>query len=67
MNWLFSSKKKQEPRLNCPRCDLEMIKKKRMGVTIDKCGKCGGIWLDNGEIEKILEKLDAQKRRAAKE
>jgi len=40
-----------------------MIKKSRMGVTIDKCGKCEGIWLDSGEIEKILMKIQEEQKK----
>ena len=43
--------------IRCPRCAVQMQKKSRQGVTIDKCRKCGGIWLDKGEIENIASKL----------
>lgn len=39
----------------CPRCDTGvLIEKPRMGVTIDACLGCRGIWLDRGELEKLL-------------
>jgi len=34
-----------------------------MGVTIDKCKKCGGIWLDSGEIEKILIRIKEENKK----
>ena len=43
--------------INCPRCSKLMIKKTRQGLTIDKCMSCGGIWLDKGEIYKIIDNL----------
>ncbi|MBW2991049.1 zf-TFIIB domain-containing protein [Candidatus Woesearchaeota archaeon] len=64
---LFKKKKKRfeihDPEIDCPRCHVPMIKKTRMGVTIDKCKKCDGIWLDGGEIEKILKKIQEEQRK----
>lgn len=37
----------------CPACDTPMTKTNAFGVQIDTCYKCGGIFLDNGEFEKI--------------
>jgi Zn-finger nucleic acid-binding protein len=49
---------KQSP-LHCSRCDGHMlaqdVKAKDTHVEIDRCAHCGGIWLDKGEIEKIIE------------
>lgn len=43
----------------CPRCSLKMgvIAYKTSGVLIDKCSSCHGIWLDQGEFEKIIKHL----------
>ncbi len=46
--------------IDCPRCGKQMVKKTRQGVTIDKCMNCGGIWLDKGEIFKILHALEKE-------
>ncbi|MDD5650382.1 MAG: zf-TFIIB domain-containing protein [Candidatus Nanoarchaeia archaeon] len=43
-----------EKLLKCPRCNINMEKITKKGITIDKCKKCKGLWLDNGEIEKLL-------------
>lgn len=50
-----------ESKLHCPKCQKQMIKKTRKDITIDKCMSCGGIWLDKGEIFKILKRLDEMK------
>jgi Zn-finger nucleic acid-binding protein len=66
MSWFCCAKKKEvknDKIINCPRCKFPMIKKSRMGVTIDKCGKCEGIWLDSGEIEKILMKIQEEQKK----
>lgn len=37
----------------CPICKIPMAKTNALGVQIDTCYKCGGIFLDNGEFEQI--------------
>jgi hypothetical protein len=61
---LFGKRKeKSDPVLNCPRDNTPMVKKSKMGVTIDKCEKCQGIWLDGGEIENILVKVNEERKK----
>ncbi|MEO5902442.1 MAG: zf-TFIIB domain-containing protein [Gemmatimonadaceae bacterium] len=43
----------------CPRCGTDLTAYDHKGVKIDQCGKCGGLWLDKGELE-IVEELDRQ-------
>ena len=44
--------------LHCPICHTHMliqdVKHDAEHVEIDRCGKCGGIWLDKGEIDTIM-------------
>ncbi len=41
--------------MKCPRCTAETLDERvREGVTIDVCGACRGIWLDRGELEKLI-------------
>jgi len=40
----------------CPTCNVELIMSDRHGVEIDYCPKCRGVWLDRGELDKILER-----------
>lgn len=43
--------------MKCPRCErAELVEMDREGVTIDRCDKCRGIWLDRGELEKLIAK-----------
>ncbi len=37
----------------CPICEKPMVEKPVMGVLIDYCENCGGLWLDNGELKKL--------------
>ncbi len=39
----------------CPRCSVKMKKWKKNDVIIDVCPSCEGMWLDKGEIEKLVE------------
>ncbi len=41
----------------CPRCNSELIETVKHGVVIDHCSTCGGIWLDKGELAKILSQI----------
>jgi len=41
----------------CPACkDAVLSMTERQGVEIDYCPKCRGVWLDRGELDKIIEK-----------
>ena len=42
--------------MKCPICEVELVMSERQGVEIDYCPKCRGIWLDRGELDKIIEK-----------
>jgi Zn-finger nucleic acid-binding protein len=42
--------------MNCPICNVTLLLAEKQGVEIDYCPKCRGIWLDRGELEKIVEK-----------
>ncbi len=42
------------PALNCPFCKTLMNKIKRNNVTVDRCPNCHGVWLDKGELDKII-------------
>lgn len=42
------------PLLMCPNCNEGMQEIRRNEVMIDVCPKCRGVWLDRGEMEKLL-------------
>ena len=42
--------------MNCPNCNEVLVMSERQGVEIDYCPKCRGVWLDRGELDKIIEK-----------
>lgn len=42
------------PLLMCPNCESGMREVSRNGVQIDICPQCRGVWLDRGELEKLM-------------
>lgn len=55
----------------CPTCRVDLVMADRQGVEIDYCPRCRGVWLDRGELDKIIERSGAfepsSHRRAARE
>ncbi|CAB4592367.1 unannotated protein [freshwater metagenome] len=43
--------------MKCPTCtETDLVMTDRQGVEIDYCPKCRGVWLDRGELDKIIER-----------
>ena len=43
--------------MKCPNCaDQSLVMTDRQGVEIDYCPTCRGVWLDRGELDKIIER-----------
>lgn len=42
--------------MNCPIDGSELVLTERQGIEIDYCPKCRGVWLDRGELDKIIER-----------
>jgi uncharacterized protein len=42
--------------MNCPVCNVQLVMTERQGIEIDYCPKCRGVWLDRGELDKIIER-----------
>ena len=40
----------------CPVCKVPLVMSERQGVEIDYCPQCRGVWLDRGELDKIIER-----------
>lgn len=40
----------------CPVCKIPLVMSDRQGVEIDYCQQCRGVWLDRGELDKIIER-----------
>ena len=47
--------------MKCPVCkDVTLLMSEKKGVEIDYCPECRGIWLDRGELEKLMEKEESR-------
>ncbi|RBI87749.1 hypothetical protein DRV85_01470 [Rhodosalinus halophilus] len=46
--------------MQCPIDGTELVMTERSGVEIDYCPQCRGVWLDRGELDKIIERSAAQ-------
>ena len=46
--------------MKCPVCrESSLVMADRQGVEIDYCPDCRGVWLDRGELDKIIERASA--------
>jgi hypothetical protein len=45
--------------MKCPACNETLVMTDRQGVEIDYCPACRGVWLDRGELDKIIERSAA--------
>ena len=51
--------------MKCPNDSATLVMSERAGVEIDYCPECRGVWLDRGELDKILDRAQAELRAAA--
>lgn len=49
--------------MNCPVCNVPLQMSDRQGIEIDYCPQCRGVWLDRGELDKIIERSAAYETR----
>ncbi len=42
--------------MKCPNCNVNLVITDRNNVEIDYCPECRGVWLDRGELDKIIER-----------
>ena len=43
--------------MKCPTCtDVALVMTDRQGVEIDYCPQCRGVWLDRGELDKLIDR-----------
>lgn len=46
--------------MKCPVCNnVNLVMSDRQGIEIDYCPDCRGVWLDRGELDKIIERSAA--------
>jgi Zn-finger nucleic acid-binding protein len=52
----------EEVRMNCPNDATTLVMSERSGIEIDYCPTCRGVWLDRGELDKIIERSNRDDR-----
>jgi Zn-finger nucleic acid-binding protein len=45
--------------MQCPRCGAALNERRQVGVQVDVCTRCRGLWLDRGELEKLVATVHA--------
>ena len=48
--------------MKCPSCNTNLLIAERQGIEIDYCPECRGVWLDRGELDKIIERSATESR-----
>ncbi len=53
--------------MDCPNCEgVSLVMSERQGIEIDYCPRCRGVWLDRGELDKIIDRsVEVSQGRAA--
>lgn len=51
--------------MKCPTDSATLVMSERGGVEIDYCPECRGVWLDRGELDKIIERAEKEFAAAA--
>jgi len=46
--------------MKCPIDNVELVMSERQGIEVDYCPQCRGVWLDRGELDKIIERSAQQ-------
>ena len=49
--------------MQCPRCGVALSQRTRAGVVVDACNHCRGVWLDRGELEKLVAEFHTHVRK----
>ena len=50
--------------MKCPNDSATLVMSERAGVEIDYCPECRGVWLDRGELDKILDRAQVEASRS---
>ena len=48
--------------MKCPKCNVSLLMTDKQGIEVDYCPDCRGIWLDRGELDKIIERSFQQEQ-----
>jgi Zn-finger nucleic acid-binding protein len=51
--------------MRCPNDETTLVMSERSGIEIDYCPECRGVWLDRGELDKIIDRSASMEQPAA--
>jgi Zn-finger nucleic acid-binding protein len=51
--------------MKCPNDSTTLVMSERSGVEIDYCPECRGVWLDRGELDKIIDRAESEFTKSA--
>lgn len=51
--------------MKCPHCTTTLVMTDRQGIEIDYCPDCRGVWLDRGELDKLIERASGDSQRSS--
>ena len=51
--------------MKCPHCSTTLVMSDRQGIEIDYCPDCRGVWLDQGELDKLIERASGDVPRSS--
>jgi len=51
--------------MRCPKDETTLVMSERSGIEIDYCPECRGVWLDRGELDKIIDRSASMGQPAA--
>jgi uncharacterized protein len=51
--------------MRCPNDETTLVMNERSGIEIDYCPECRGVWLDRGELDKIIDRSASMGQPAA--
>jgi uncharacterized protein len=57
--------REEDHRMKCPTDETTLVMSERSGIEIDYCPTCRGVWLDRGELDKIIDRSLGQQPAAA--
>jgi Zn-finger nucleic acid-binding protein len=67
VHWLYRKPNERRVAMKCPVCktpDLSITE--RQSIEIDYCPTCRGVWLDRGELDKLLARVDDEAAEASR-
>jgi hypothetical protein len=60
-------REREAHKMHCPKCGAHLSEFEFQHVKMDKCADCGGVWLDQGELEMLTHTEESNLRRVVRD